>query len=220
MILVGATGELGGRVVRQLLGRGAAVHCLVRPRTADGNLTALGAQIARGDLTNVASLRLACAGVDTVVSTATAITRLLTGDGGPSIREVDGVGMAALVDIAQAAGATRFVYLSYAGVDAGLGFPLERAKLATELRLRASSMRVTIVRPAAYQEIHFGPVGRFDLVAGKVAVIGRGALTTSPRSSRSSRSSRRRRASSSSGDPKRSAATRRSPSPSEPSAAS
>jgi uncharacterized protein YbjT (DUF2867 family) len=66
------------------------------------------------------------------------------------------------------------VYLSYAGVDAALGSPLERAKIATEKRLRRSSMRVTIVRPDAFQEIHLAPLGRFDIGAGKVAVFGKG----------------------------------------------
>jgi len=176
ILVVGSTGDLGGRVVRRLRERGDEVRCLVRPRTDHGDLSALGAQIARGDLTAPATLRPACAGVDTVVATATAIGRRLSGSGGPSIREVDGVGMAALVDGAQEAGVERFVYVSYAGVDAGLGHPLERAKLATEQRLRASTLRATILRPDAFQEIHLAPLGRFDMQAGKVAVFGKGDM--------------------------------------------
>ena len=176
ILVVGSTGDLGGRVVRRLCERGDEVRCLVRPRTDDGDLSALGAQIARGDLTDPATLRPACAGVDTVVATATAIGRRLSGSGGPSIHEVDGVGMAALVDAAQDTGVERFIYVSYAGVDAGLGHPLERAKLATEQRLRASTLRATILRPDAFQEIHLAPLGRFDIQAGKVAVFGKGEM--------------------------------------------
>ena len=80
------------------------------------------------------------------------------------------MGMASLVEAAQEAGVERFVYVSYAGVDAGLGFPLERAKVATERRLRTSSMQVTVVRPDAFQEIHLAPIGRFDVGKAKVAV--------------------------------------------------
>jgi uncharacterized protein YbjT (DUF2867 family) len=80
----------------------------------------------------------------------------------------------ALIDSAEQAGVQRFVYLSYAGLDAELGFPLERAKLATEQRLRSSSMRPVLVRPDAFQDIHLTPVGRFDIAGGKVAVSGRG----------------------------------------------
>ena len=174
ILVVGATGELGGRIVRLLREGDEKVRALVRPRTDDSSLIALGAQVAHGDLTAPQSLRPACEGVDTVVATATAIARRLSGAGGPSIKEVDEVGMAALVDAALGAGVARFVYLSYAGADSGLGSPLERAKIATEGRLRASSMRAVLVRPDAFQEIHLAPLGRFDMAAGKVAVFGKG----------------------------------------------
>jgi uncharacterized protein YbjT (DUF2867 family) len=109
-----------------------------------------------------------------VVAGATAIGRRLAGEKQTSIREVDGDGMAALVDAAEDAGVERFVYVSYAGVDLGLDMPLERAKLAVERRLADSPLRPVIVRPDAFQEIHLGPVGRFDMAAGKVAVFGKG----------------------------------------------
>jgi uncharacterized protein YbjT (DUF2867 family) len=112
--------------------------------------------------------------VDVVVATATAIARRLAGARHPTIREVDEVGMAALVGAAETAGVERFVYVSYAGVDAGLGMPLERAKKATEQRLRTSPMRAVVVRPDAFQEVHLTPVGRFDIAHGKVAVFGTG----------------------------------------------
>jgi uncharacterized protein YbjT (DUF2867 family) len=131
-------------------------------------------KVVRGDLTEPESLVAACQGVETVVATATVIGRRLSGVPGPSIREVDEAGMASLVDAAEGTGVRRFVYVSYAGVDAALGTPLERAKVATEKRLRASGMRTVVVRPDAFQEIHLGPLGRFDVAAGKVSVIGKG----------------------------------------------
>jgi uncharacterized protein YbjT (DUF2867 family) len=120
--VVGSTGGLGGRVVRLSSGRGEEVRCLVRPQTDDSTLSSLGVDIVRGDLTDAASLRSACAGVDTAVLTATAIGRLLSGAGGSSIQEVDEDGGAALVGAAESAGAGRFVYVSFAGADAGLGY--------------------------------------------------------------------------------------------------
>ncbi|WP_406051597.1 SDR family oxidoreductase [Kribbella sp. NBC_00889] len=174
MLVVGGTGELGGRVVRLLVGAGQEVVCLVRPQSDGSRLEEAGAKVVRGDLTDSASLQKACEGVSTVVATATAIARLLARVPGPSLHEVDEVGMVALVDAAQAAGVERFVYISYAGVEAGLGLPLERAKLAVEQRLKASSMRAVIVRPDAFHEIHLAPPGRFDIANGKVSTIGKG----------------------------------------------
>jgi len=174
ILVVGGTGELGGRVVRLLRERGQGVRCLVRPGSDDAQLRRLDVDVVRGDLTDRESLPAACEGVDVVVATATAIARRLAGARHPTIREVDEVGMAALVGAAETAGVERFVYVSYAGVDAGLGMPLERAKKATEQRLRTSPMRAVVVRPDAFQEVHLTPVGRFDIAHGKVAVFGTG----------------------------------------------
>src|SRR4051794_35291291 len=149
MILVaGATGELGGAVVRRLAEGGATVRCLVR-----GDSPIAGAELARGDLRDPDSLHDACDGVRCVVSTVTAMARALAGER-VSIDAVDRDGVLALVDAAEAAGVERFVTTSYAGVHAGLGHPLERAKLAVEQRLARSPMRTVAVRPDAFQETH------------------------------------------------------------------
>src|SRR5687768_5583766 len=62
----------------------------------------------------------------------------LRGPSGPRIREADELGMASLIEAAEASGVQRFVYVSYAGLDRSLGTPLERAKAATERRLMAA----------------------------------------------------------------------------------
>ena len=172
-LIVGATGELGGRVVRLLRADGHDVRCLVRAGTDDAELREVGATVVRGDLTDPPSLRAACEGVDTVIATAAAIARILAGARTPTIRETDEIGMLALVDSAESAGVQRFVYISFPTEDA-IGTPMERAKLAVEKRLGTSSMRTVILRSDAFQEIHLAPIGRFDMAAGKVSVIGKG----------------------------------------------
>ena len=174
ILVVGGSGDLGGRVVRRLRDGGSDVRCLLRPSTEAATLHELGVEVVRGDLTDPASLPAACEGAETVVASATAIARVLAGAKHPNIHEVDEVGMASLVDAAEGAGVQRFVYMSYAGADAALGSPLERAKVATEERLARSPMRRVIVRPDAYQEMHLAPIARFDIPGGKVAVFGKG----------------------------------------------
>jgi uncharacterized protein YbjT (DUF2867 family) len=137
-------------------------------------LRVIGAEIVRGDLTVPASLGAACEGIDTVIATATAIGRRLTGASSSAIVEVDEKGMVSLVDAAETAGVHRFVYLSFAGVDAPIGTPLEHAKLAVEKRLGNSSMQTVIVRADAFQEVHLAPMARFDIASGKAAIIGKG----------------------------------------------
>ncbi|RZT20061.1 NADH dehydrogenase [Kribbella sp. VKM Ac-2569] len=174
ILVVGGTGELGGRVVRLLLERDLGVRCLVRPASDATGLESAGAEVVRGDLTDAASLRAACDEADTVVSTATAIARRLSGARRPTIHETDKLGTAALVDAAEEAGVRRFVYVSYAGISSMLGTPLEHAKLAIEDKLGQSAMRSVIVRPDAFQEIHLAPLGRFDVAKGKISLIGSG----------------------------------------------
>jgi uncharacterized protein YbjT (DUF2867 family) len=82
--------------------------------------------------------------------------------------------MASLIAAAESAGVQRFVYLSFPGIEKAIGTPLERAKLATEERLRGSPLQRVIIRSDAFQEIHFGAAARFDIAAGKIAIIGRG----------------------------------------------
>src|SRR3954462_9433895 len=111
-LIVGATGDLGGRIVRILRAEGHEVRCLVRAGSNDAELRGLGASVVRGDLTDPASLRGACEGVDTVIATAAAIARILAGARTPTIRETDEIGMLALVDAAESAGVHRFLYPS------------------------------------------------------------------------------------------------------------
>jgi uncharacterized protein YbjT (DUF2867 family) len=174
ILVVGGTGELGGRVVKLLRAQGHDVRCMVRPRSDHSALSGLGASLVSGDLTRPETLQPACEGVTTVVATATVIARRLAGARRPSMREADEEGMAALVSAAESAGVERFVYMSFPGVDAGIGTPLERAKLAIERRLDASSMRAVVVRSDAFQEIHLSPAARFDVASGKAAIVGKG----------------------------------------------
>jgi uncharacterized protein YbjT (DUF2867 family) len=172
-LIVGATGQLGGRIVRLLREDGHEVRCLVRGGANDAGLQGLGASVVRGDLTDPPSLRAACEGVDTVIATAAAIARILAGARTPTIRETDEIGMLALVDAAESAGVHKFIYASFPAQNA-IGTAMERAKLAVEKRLGTSSMGTVILRSDAFQEIHLAPSGRFDMAAGKVSLIGKG----------------------------------------------
>jgi nucleoside-diphosphate-sugar epimerase len=65
-LVTGATGFIGGALVRRLAGQGWTVRCLVRPARDVAERTACGVSVARGDILNTDSLRGAVAGVDVV----------------------------------------------------------------------------------------------------------------------------------------------------------
>lgn len=99
VILAGATGDLGGRIMRQLLRRGASVRALVRPGSAAklGALTSLGVEVVEADYGDAAALTQACRGGACVVSALSGLRPVI----------VDA--QAALLDAAVAAGVPRFI---------------------------------------------------------------------------------------------------------------
>ena len=174
ILLCGATGALGGAIARSLHARDVPYRALVRPGSDASTLDGLGAEIVRGDLRDPASLPPSLEGIRTVVSTANAVGRMLGGARDISIRDVDERGNANLIDAAEAAGVERFVFVSMLGDFAQAHTPFTDAKVATERRLRASSIREVIVRPDMFQEVWLGGAGGFDLAAGKATIYGKG----------------------------------------------
>jgi uncharacterized protein YbjT (DUF2867 family) len=171
-LVVGATGNVGGSVVRALRDQGKPVRAMVR-ETSDPervrSLEEFGAEVVRGELRDPNSLARACAGVTTVVSGATAITAL----GTDSITAVDRDGQLSLVDAATDAGVDHFIYVSYTRhVDTD--DPLTEAKRAVEKRLPESGMAFTILRPSYFMEMWLGPPLGWELEAGSARVLGTG----------------------------------------------
>lgn len=184
ILIVGATGQLGGMITRQLLAQGKTVRILVRPNSpwaalADIGvaatvpaLVAAGAQPVAGDLKDPAFLAAACAGIDTVITTANAAMR----GGEDNFESVDLHGTKNLIDAAQAAGVRHFIYTSAAGSAPDHPNPLFAAKGQCEAYLQASGMAYTTLKPGPFMEIWIGSIIGGPLAAGQpVTLVGEGA---------------------------------------------
>ncbi|MDI3213328.1 NmrA family NAD(P)-binding protein [Arthrobacter sp. AL12] len=71
VLLAGATGDLGGRILRNLVTQGATVRVLTRPGTDAARIAQLraqGAEVVQANYDDPDGLRRACTGVDCVVS--------------------------------------------------------------------------------------------------------------------------------------------------------
>ncbi|MBC3539058.1 NmrA family NAD(P)-binding protein [Rufibacter sediminis] len=80
IIVAGATGDLGGRIVRALVQRGAHVRAMVRPGTAAEKSTGLrnlGASVVEVDFQNAAALREVCAGGTCVISALSGLREVI-----------------------------------------------------------------------------------------------------------------------------------------------
>jgi uncharacterized protein YbjT (DUF2867 family) len=171
-LVVGATGLVGREVCRLLAERGRPVRALVRSSSDPdkvAELRELGAELVQGDLKDPASLVSACAGAETVFSTATSTISRGEGD---TIESVDRQGQLDLVDAAESAGVGRFVFVSFTEMDPDS--PLQRAKRAVEQRAHASSMTATILRPTYFTEVWLSPAVGFDAANAQAQIFGSG----------------------------------------------
>ena len=173
VLLVGAPGLLGPEICRRLTAAGHQIRALVRPSSDTGKrtaLTALGVELAEGDLTNPASLPRACDGVHAVISTASSTH---SHGGGNSIESVDHHGQLALVDAARQAGVEHFVFVSFRE-NPRIQFPLTVAKRAVEQALKSSGMTYTIIQASYFMEVWLSPALGFDIANRKVRIYGDG----------------------------------------------
>ena len=181
ILVVGATGRLGGMITRQLLAHDKDVRILVRENspsevlaaqdmaTSAGTLVAAGAQSVVGDLKDRASLDRAMVGVDTVLTTANSALR----GGLDNPETVERLGNRNLIDAARAAGIQHFVFTSAMGADPNSPVPFMRGKGETEVYLRDSGLTYTILLPNIFAEVWARMVVGMPLQAGQpVTLVG------------------------------------------------
>lgn len=150
VLVVGATGYLGGQVVDTLLGRGKRVRALVRPASDARKLESKGVEIARGDMLDVGSLLKAMTGVAAVISTAAGYTR-----NDRNAEAIDTFGNANLATAANLAGVPRFVLISILTCDQAPQVPHFWHKKLAEDKFEELGVPFVALRPGAF----------FDMVA-------------------------------------------------------
>ena len=115
VLVTGATGFIGGRLVRQLLAAGYQVRALVRAPERAAELARDGVELAAGDVTEPASLERALDGVDGVFHLAAVYDFGLDLE---QMRRVNVEGTRNVLDAAAHAGTARILYC---GSDTSLG---------------------------------------------------------------------------------------------------
>ena len=183
ILVVGATGVLGGMITRRLLEQRKDVRILVRHHSPSEELArqgmatlaqlliGAGAQPVYGDMKDRASLGRACEGIETVITTASSALR----GGEDNVETVDRQGNRGLIDAAKAAGVKQFIFTSVLGADVNNPLPFVQAKAETEAYLRESGMPYTILAPNFFMESWVGLVVGMPLRAGQpVTLVGEG----------------------------------------------
>jgi uncharacterized protein YbjT (DUF2867 family) len=169
ILVAGATGTLGTRLVRRLHARHLSVRVLTRDPGRAAHLAASGVQVVRGDLRDAASVRRAAAGAETIVMAAHGFS----GTGGSSPDSVDRLGNGQLVDAATAVGAA-VILVSVVGASPSSPLELFRAKYDAEVYARRSGVPLTVVRATAFIETWIQILSEPIRRAGRGLVFGRG----------------------------------------------
>lgn len=171
ILVVGATGRLGGEITHRLARLGRPLRALVRTDRPDGLGDLPGLEMVLGDLKNKDSLARACDGVDMIISTANSTAR----GGDDTIDSVDRMGYRNLIDVAERSAVRRFTFISALGADRMSPMPLLRAKGETEEVLRNSTMSWTIVQPNLYMDLLVPMAVGIPALTGKtVTLVGEG----------------------------------------------
>ncbi len=145
VLVVGATGFLGGQVVDELLKRGKKVRALVRPKSNAAKLEAKGVEIARGDMLDAASLIAAMTGVSAAISTAAGYTR-----NDKNAKAIDTFGNSNLAVAAKHAGVPRFVLISIVTCDQTPQIPHFWNKKLAEDAFEELGVPFVALRPGAF----------------------------------------------------------------------
>jgi NADH dehydrogenase len=146
LLLTGATGSIGSRLLPLLLERGEDVRCLVRePRRLGAHRVDV--QIALGDLGEMSDpylVRQALRGVDTVIHLAATIR-----DQPPHrIEELNGLATLRLLRAAERSRVQRFIFFSALNAAAAQRTRFFRAKWLAEQAVDSSPLETTVFAPS------------------------------------------------------------------------
>ena len=149
VLVAGATGQLGGAIVRKLVAAGVPVRALARNRDKLAALAGPGVETAAVDLLNLAALSEACRGAGQVVSTA----NNNMGTGATSPTRVDLTAHQNLCAAARNAGVRRLMYVSAHGIDQDSPVDIFRIKWYIEDAIKRSGVPYVILRPTAFMDV-------------------------------------------------------------------
>ncbi len=150
VLVMGATGNQGGAVVRNLLPKGHSIRTLTRnpdsPKAKQ--LADQGVEVLKGDFTDSESLVKAATGMDTVFAMTTPY------EAGVEAETKQGI---ALADAVKQAGVGHLVFTSVASADRSTGIPHFDSKYKVEQHIASLKIPYTIVAPVFFTENWFAP---------------------------------------------------------------
>jgi uncharacterized protein YbjT (DUF2867 family) len=149
VLVVGATGQLGGAIARKLHASGVPVRALARSADKLAPLAAAGMEIVAADLLDLAKVTAACRGASQIIATA----NNNMGRGSTSPMRVDVSAYQNLCAAARNTGVRRLIYVSFRGITSGESVDVFRLKWYIEDAIRRSGVPHVMLRPTAFMDV-------------------------------------------------------------------
>lgn len=174
ILVAGATGYLGGFVLRELAARGHGVRALTRSRGKLDQLREATEDVVEAEITRPDTLTGLCDGVEVVFSSV-GLTRQRDG---LAFRDVDYRGNLNLLEAARRSGVRKFVYVSVFNGPLLRHLDIVAAHEDFVDELRSCGMEYSVLRPTGY----FSDLSEvFEMARkGRVYLIGRGENRVNP----------------------------------------
>ncbi len=143
ILITGATGFVGQRLVARLAGAGQQVCCMVRPARKERRFPpGVVVNIIAGDVDDPPALRAAMQDVTAIVHLAA----LRVQEARRTFESVNHQGTRNVIEAAQDAGVKRLIFLSQIGAETNSAYAFFRSKGLAEDAIRASALDYTILR--------------------------------------------------------------------------
>src|ERR1043166_3663417 len=144
VFLTGATGFVGGNMLRRLLAEGHSVRALVRDPQKAGLADNAKTELVAGDVVASAGLDEGMQGCDAVIH----LVGIIVEKGSNTFERVHHLGTHNVVEAAKRTGIRRFVQMSALGVRADGVAPYQTTKWKGEEEVRQSGIPFCILRPS------------------------------------------------------------------------
>jgi uncharacterized protein YbjT (DUF2867 family) len=161
LLVIGASGLVGRRLVQALLAQGQTVRCLARDPARVTDLAAAGCDVELGDILDPAAVGRAVEGTEGIYIAIHTLSRQPAAGDGDRFMDIEDRGVDHVIAAARATGVRRIVYVTSLGTTSEARSEWLRERWRVEERLLHSGLDATVIRPG-----HIAGVGGhgFDAV--------------------------------------------------------
>ncbi len=147
ILVIGASGFVGRHLTKALLAKDYAVRCLARDPARVEDLAALGGEVVKGDISDLASVQQAMESVQAVYISIHTLSPQPGSRPDQRFMAVELEGLKNVVTACRESGVRRVIYVTSLGITAEASSEWLRERWRAEQFLLGSGLDVTIIRP-------------------------------------------------------------------------